>query len=191
MAEGSASLEALSGAEMSVGRVQYTRSVVEGLIDGSLASKASQTADAGESRPSQLTQAENGALSTYFLQKMACANPNCPFLASADCSDGGFCCSKCYWRSVAPKSSKSAKRHNAGCSKTYADTSAVRAPPIPPQEAIAEQADGSQNTLDEAKNEAALQPVSVSPSVPVRAFAVTLDPMQQLLLHIESSQDGS
>ncbi|CAE7745814.1 cya1 [Symbiodinium sp. CCMP2456] len=75
-------------------------------------------------------------ISIHFQRKLCCANPNCPFLASSDPLQGGYCCSKCYWRALTPKSSKGAKRHNAGCARAYPETpGTARAPPDPPEEA--------------------------------------------------------
>ncbi|CAE7534089.1 UCK2 [Symbiodinium necroappetens] len=75
-------------------------------------------------------------ISIHFQRKLCCANPNCPFLASSDPLQGGYCCSKCYWRALTPRSSKGAKRHNAGCAKAYPETAGTaRAPPDPPEEA--------------------------------------------------------
>ncbi|CAE7654870.1 UCK2 [Symbiodinium sp. CCMP2592] len=76
------------------------------------------------------------SISIHFQRKLCCANPNCPFLASSDPLQGGYCCSKCYWRALAPRGSKGAKRHNAGCAKAYPETpGTARAPPDPPEEA--------------------------------------------------------
>ena len=75
-------------------------------------------------------------ISIHFQRKLCCANPNCPFLASSDPLQGGYCCSKCYWRALAPRGSKGAKRHNASCAKAYPETpGTARAPPDPPEEA--------------------------------------------------------
>ena len=115
-----------------------------GAVNDAVAEDAARSSDQAASgttsgMPSRvdLTETVNNATSIYFWQKLACANPNCPFLASSDRLDGGYCCSRCYWRSVAPSSANKNKRHTAGCAKAYPEQSGgARAPPDPPAEAI-------------------------------------------------------
>eukprot|EP00929_Paragymnodinium_shiwhaense_P058467 TRINITY_DN29277_c0_g1_i1.p1 TRINITY_DN29277_c0_g1~~TRINITY_DN29277_c0_g1_i1.p1 ORF type:complete len:297 (-),score=42.56 TRINITY_DN29277_c0_g1_i1:365-1255(-) len=65
---------------------------------------------------------------------LLCANANCWFARNQDPTYGGYCCRKCFWRSLQPgKSKNSKKKHGPNCSKVWAPDGVARAPKVVPE----------------------------------------------------------
>eukprot|EP00929_Paragymnodinium_shiwhaense_P058469 TRINITY_DN29277_c0_g2_i1.p1 TRINITY_DN29277_c0_g2~~TRINITY_DN29277_c0_g2_i1.p1 ORF type:complete len:294 (-),score=29.79 TRINITY_DN29277_c0_g2_i1:144-1025(-) len=65
---------------------------------------------------------------------LLCANPNCWFARNQDPKYGGYCCRKCFYRSLTPGKSKNAKnKHYPSCSKVWAPEGVARAPKVVPE----------------------------------------------------------
>eukprot|EP00746_Dinoflagellata_sp_MGD_P038400 gnl/MRDRNA2_/MRDRNA2_192393_c0_seq1.p1 gnl/MRDRNA2_/MRDRNA2_192393_c0~~gnl/MRDRNA2_/MRDRNA2_192393_c0_seq1.p1 ORF type:complete len:187 (+),score=28.69 gnl/MRDRNA2_/MRDRNA2_192393_c0_seq1:111-671(+) len=92
---------------------------------------------------------------------LMCANERCWYLVHTQPSYGGYCCKKCHKIDVCGPGSKKSKNHGVNCEQRVAPDGALRAPPVPPQDAIV---DVTQEQQEARQNWDGRSPGSSSPA---------------------------